>query len=245
MNTYDTFNINRLFKLIINDVSLQTKTIRIFAIAMLVFFLIMPFSLINNPDVYLVILYIGGFLITSSAFKDLHDPLRAHHSLMLPCSNVERFLSRWFLTSIGYAVALLVMYYIFILVHFFILLSFANFDVAYQHIKPMNIFRLDIWASIGKYIIFQSVVLLGAMMFKKYSLIKTALILGCFFLVLNIFSLLIYIMFFPHFFTDLHANIRIMTPPITINGGYFSYWLFAAPVFWYATYLKLTEYELK
>jgi len=239
MKTHDMFDISRLFKLIINDIRLQSKSILIFSLALLVFFLIMPFELTNSTDVYLMILYISGFIISSSAFRDLHNTQKAQFSLMLPCSNLERFLSRWFLTSIGYATALLVIYYIFILLQSVILLSMVNLDIYHQHIKLMNIFQISLWISIGKYIIFQSVILLGAIVFKKLSLIKTALILGCFFLVLNLFLAVIYYLFLSHDW------IAVRTSYLTIKGGYFTLWLFAAPVFLYATYLRLIEFELR
>lgn len=245
MSTHERFDINRFIKLTVNDLRFQAKTILIFSVAMLVFFLIMPFDFTNGSGVYLALLYIGGFIITSSAFKDLHDHQRAHLYLMLPCSSFERFFSRWFLTSIGYAIGLLGLYYLFLLLRFLILLSSVNLGISHQHIQLMNIVEPGLWISIGKYIIFQSVVLLGAISFKKHSLIKTALILGCFFLVLNFFSMIMFFMFFSHFLIDPHASIHFMTPHTTTKHGYFIYWLFAAPVFWYTTYLKLTEFELR
>src|SRR5579872_6599748 len=187
MKAHDRFNINRLFILILNDLRSHSKTILIFAVALLVFFLITPFEVTNSPDVYLAILYIGGFIISSFAFKDCHHPQKAYLYLMLPCSNFERFLSKWLLTSIGYAIILLAVYYLCLLLHFVMLLSWVNFGVFHYHIYLMDIFQISLWISIAKYIILQSVILLGAMTFKKYALIKTALVLGCYFLLLNIF----------------------------------------------------------
>ncbi len=245
MSTHDNFDMTRLMKLAINDIRMQSKAIFIFSLALLIFILILPFDLTNNTNVYLIILYISGFLISGSAFKDLHDPYKAHHSLMLPCSNLERFLNRWLLTSVGYAIALLGLYYIFILVHFLILLSLMNAGMFHEHVKLMNIIDPNLWISIGRYIIFQSAILLGAITFKKHSLIKTALVLVSFFLVLIFSSMIILLIFFVQSLMEGHPNMLVMAHWITINGGYIIYWLFAAPVFWYCTYLKVTEFELK
>src|SRR5688572_7721339 len=41
----------------------------------------------------------GGLIFASTIFADLHHPLRRFHYLTLPCSNLERFLSRYLLTG--------------------------------------------------------------------------------------------------------------------------------------------------
>ncbi len=41
----------------------------------------------------------GGLIVTGMAFQDMHHPLERYRYLMLPCSNLERFLSRYLLTG--------------------------------------------------------------------------------------------------------------------------------------------------
>src|SRR5579872_5309262 len=105
----DIFSFSRLFRLIGNDLSLHKKTILLSAIALLIFFSLFAFS-------YFFVLYVGGLTLTSMAFYDVHDKQKAHLFLMLPCSNLERWLSKWFLTSIGYIVGTLLVYWISLLV---------------------------------------------------------------------------------------------------------------------------------
>src|SRR5437870_5174244 len=112
MNSPDTIRPQRLLRLLTNDLRLQTKTILITAITVAVFLALLPFHVTGSPDAYFLILYIGGFIVTSMAFNELHDRNKAHYYLTLPCSNLERFLNKWLLTSIGYAIGTLLIYYL-------------------------------------------------------------------------------------------------------------------------------------
>lgn len=228
-----TLNLNRLGHLILNDLRLNKKMILIVALTLIVFFALMPFHVTGTASVYFAILYIGGFIITSSAFNDLHQYPKAYLSLMLPCSNLERFLSKWLLTSIGYALGVLIIYYLFSLISVAV-----NILLIHRTIYPLDILQPTLWIGIGKYIILQSIVLLGAITFKRYALIKTALAIGCFFLALGFLSTIIAWIFFPNYFPawTLLSN--------AITGSYFFFWIILAPFCWYITYLRITEYEL-
>lgn len=234
MNTNDKFNLRRLFWLIKNDLRLQTKTMLIVAGTLVVFFALLPLQVASSVTAYFLVLYVGGFIVTSVAFNELHNRNRAYLSLLLPCSNLERFLNKWLLTSIGYALGVLITFY------FFSLLSFiVNLLVFHQHIAILNILQPELWIGIAKYIILQSIILLGAIVFRKYALIKTALVLGCFLIVLSAISIIFVWMFCANCF---QAGYFV---PAILHGGYFIFWVILAPFCWYITYLRLTEYELK
>lgn len=234
MTTCDVFTLNRLWHLMQNDIKLQTKTILVAAVTLIIFFALIPFHVTGTSEAYFLILYIGGFIITSHAFNDLHDRQKAHSFLILPCSNLERFLNKWLLTSISYAMALLVIYYLFSWLSVSINLLIFN-----NQIYPLDIFQTDLWLGIGKYIILQSIVLLGAIIFKKHTLLKTALVIGCFFLIFSLFSAIIAWSFCPNCMQGLFM---LRT---TLQGAHFVFWLILAPICWYLTYLRLTKYELK
>lgn len=234
MNTNNRFDLKRLSRLMANDLRLQAKTILIIASTLVVFFALLPFHILGGTTGYFLILYTGGFIISSFAFNELHDRQRAYLALMLPCSNLERFLNKWLLTSVGYAIGVLILYYLFSLLSFVV-----NRFVFQQPVAIINVTQPGLWVGIGKYIILQSIVLLGAITFKKYALLKTALALGCVLMIASAFSVLIAWMFCP---TCFQGETFITT---VFRGGYFTFWVIAAPVCWYVTYLRLTEYELK
>lgn len=230
----DTFSFKRLFHLIANDLRVNAKIISIVAVTLILFFALLPYHDSTSPSTYFDILYVGGFIITSFAFSDLHDRNRSHIFLMLPSSNVEKLLNRWFLTSVGYAVAVLAGYYIFSQVSAFI--YYVLFGI---HSICLSLQQPELWYGIGQYLVMQSVVLLGAIVFRKYVLVKTALALGCLFLLLSAFSLLVTsILFVPGYF----SNGVIME--MLLKGVHIMVWFLLAPFCLYMTYLRLTEYEL-
>lgn len=234
MSTHGTFNLKRLQHLMINDLKLQAKLILIVGAALVVFLSLIPFPVTGNSMVYFQILYIGGFIITSFAFTELHDFRRAHLLLTLPCTNLERFLNKWFLTSVGYAIALLIIYYLFSL-----LSATVNLVIYQQQVGVLDILQPALWEGIGKYIILQSIVLLGSILFKKYALIKTALAMGCLFFLVSMLLLWFAWSFCPN---CARGVFMIQT---TLTGGYFVFWIIAAPICWFLTYLRLIKYELR
>ena len=234
MNTAKLFSAKRFYHLILNELKQNKKIIFIAFITLLLFFLILPFSPNANLAAYPFFLYVGGFIISSRAFKDLHDPMRAYAFLMLPCSNLEKFLSKWILTSLIYAFGLLLMC--------FIISTLCNvIGVLFYHstFNVWNIFQNGFPLLVGKYIILQAVILLGAISFKQYALIKTALSLLILFFIISLFSLMISFFFCP---TCLPGFLIVSA---SFHGLYFIFWLLAAPFCWYITYLKLAEYELR
>lgn len=234
MNTSTLFSLKRFYYLVLNELKQNRKIIFIAFMTILLFFLILPFSPSASLATYPFFLYAGGFIITSRAFKDLHDPTRACSFLMLPCSNLEKFLSKWLLTSVIYAIGLL-------LICCVISVICGLIGVIFYHTSfyIFNIFQAGFPVVIGKYMIIQSIILLGAISFKQYPLIKTALALLILFFILSLFSLMISFFFCP---TCLPGFLIVSA---SFHGLYFIFWLLAAPLCWYITYLKLAEYELR
>lgn len=227
----NSFSLQRLSRLIVNDLKLHSKTMLITAITLAIFLSL--FSM-GGFGVYYIILYLGGFILTSFAFNELHDYRRAHLFLTLPCSNLERFLTKWFLTSIGYAIGVLIIYYVFSLINIAV-----NSLFYHQVINPLNLLQENLWLSIGKYIILQSIILLGAIVFKKYALIKTALVIASILLILTLFSFSLTWMFCPDCIQSGEFILQNL-----LHGIYFTFWVIIAPICWYFAYLRLSKYEL-
>jgi hypothetical protein len=232
-NISEIFNLKRLYNLILIELKSNAKSILIVSATIIVFLALLPFVKASNEDTYFTILYLGGFIVTSRIFNDLHDPVRAPLFLMLPCSNLERFLSKWFLSSIGYALGTLLVFYLFSLSS-----ALLNLFI-YKH--PLAIMHGSLWIGIWKYSILQSLVLLGAITFKKYSLLKTTLVLACIFLAFTVFSFFVTLfIFLPSHLPQGAAMVET-----SLTGGNFIFWIIMAPICWYITYLRLSEYELR
>lgn len=230
MNAENTLSFCRLYHLMANDIRLNKKMILTIAATILVFLALMPFHATENSATYVFMLYLGGFILSSRAFSELHDPRRAALFFMLPCSNLERFLSKWLLTSIIYALALLVLYYLCSVLSVFINTLFLQ-----KQVSLLSLMDTSLWLSVGKYIVLQSIFLLGAIVFKKYAFIKTLLTLGCVFLIVSIFF---------GMFTWGACNDCTFKWWMVHN----TVWIFlmvAMPFCWIVSYLKLTEFELK
>lgn len=230
MTNNNIINLKRLFNLIEIDVRTHAKTAWIVAAALGLFLLLDTPSNENSFSPFYLVLYVYGFILTSRMFNDLHRPEQANLLLMLPCSNLERFLDKWLLSAIVYPMSILILCYLLSLLPAIIRGS-----------SPLNIIQAEPWIVIGKYIVLQSVVLLGAITFKSHSLIKTALVVGCLFVAFGLFSLLITaILFYPG-----HMQQAAYMLEASFHGWNFAFWIVLAPICWYITYLRITEYELK
>ncbi|MBY0544722.1 MAG: hypothetical protein K2Q14_04150 [Gammaproteobacteria bacterium] len=219
-------SLKRLYGLILNDIMLNRRLIFIASITIAIFCIILPFDITNNFIAYYISLFFGGFIITGLIFKDLHNSRKAIPYLMLPCSNFERFLSKWLLSSIGYALISLTAYYLLSLLG-----SVVNILIFQRNTTWLNIFQPNLWHVIFYYVLYQAFVFLGAIYFKKHALIKTALAAGCYMLLLTIFTRNFYLNSLNLWISSHNIYIAILSVLAVIS-------LMVA-------YLKLTEYELK
>jgi hypothetical protein len=114
----------------------------------------------------------GGLLLTSLVFHDMHHPLEGHRYLMLPCSNFERFLSRYLLTG-----PLLLLH---------VVLSFTAMDwvanqltAAWMDVRDpaFSPFAPPALVMIRAYLFAQVLVLTGAIFFRSLALPRTVLFL--------------------------------------------------------------------
>jgi hypothetical protein len=117
---------------------------------------------------YTFFLLVGGFILSSLAFNDLSNSLRRYNYLILPASTFEKFISMWLLTCAAWIIMFTLTYFVYALIansigHFFFKnVTFLAFDPTKI---PVN--------SIGYYLVFQAILLVGAVHFKGYVLPKT------------------------------------------------------------------------
>ena len=108
-------------------------------------------------------LFVGGALISSAAFREVHDPEMSIQYLSLPTSSLTRYLSVWALTGPLYLILISGLYGVSILAHLFAG-TFWGFPT------PRDL----LWTA-GEYLIVNAIFLLGSIHFKKLPLLKTLL----------------------------------------------------------------------
>jgi hypothetical protein len=170
------FHWPRFRRVFLNDLQQQWRKVWIASLALAGVALIAYLTNLaprgGPPEIYVVlypmILLGGGLLFTSTIFADLHHPLQKFHYLTLPCSNLERFLSRYLLTG-----PLLVLY---------VLITYAAFDfIASLIASGVTVLRAAPFAPLDprivevtmQYLQLHALMLLGAIFFRSYALPKS------------------------------------------------------------------------
>jgi hypothetical protein len=230
------FNLKRFGLLIKNDLLVNKQiiftSVATVAIVLFLYALIFANGVANfHPIAYLLLLFIGGFWTSSLAFKDLHDKQRNYIFLTLPCSNLEKFLSKLLLTSVGYVLCTLLGFYL------LSLLVLAIDALLFHHGQAVfNPFRDNILFYLRDYIILQSVFFLGSVYFKSHAMTKTILALASLALIFILFTFLIVILFLgPYGLSLLHMFTTIFKS---------IFWLLLAPCCWFIAYIRLREAQV-
>jgi hypothetical protein len=128
----------------------------------------------GNPTFYgsffVELLFIGGFIVTSLAFREARQNGSAIFYLTLPASPFEKLASKLLSTSVGFALGSLV---------FFTATAAASdginrliFGTGHGFFNPFDRTVLD---AVGVYLLTQSLFLLGSVWFRKLALVKTVL----------------------------------------------------------------------
>lgn len=205
-----------------------------------------------------VLLFLGGVIVTSRAFYEVHNKTRNHDWLMVPASPVEKVVSRLFPTSVGYAAAVLVFMFVFSAVAAGV--TRLVFGMSFPLFNPVS--KTSLW-SVLNYLIVQSMFLLGAAYFRKHHLIKAVLVMTAAAIVLTIIVAVAFrlayagyfsgiepneqfIRFFESFDTGAYTHSRLeeLADVLTVVGKVI-YWALVAPVCWFVAYLRVKEAEVK
>ena len=193
---------------------------------------------------YAVSMLVGGFIVSSLAFKDLGNTLKRHSFLMLPVSALERFVCMGMLTSVGWVTLYSVIFYLYSIVANTIG-SMLFTHVSFQSFNPFGGFALGI---MKYYFVLQGIFLVGATHFKGYALPKTLAVLislalvvfGLFYLILMDVFLMDHVCVVPNE-CEL-ANQMGMEGPWGIMKVFFQYFL--APLSWGIAFLGLKDQEV-
>ncbi len=154
------FNISNSMQLIKIELTLNRKLIFWLTIVFGVLFLLTAKIVPQVSALYHIALFVGGVLISSSAFKEIHNKNTAMLYMTLPVSAVERYLSIWLLTGPFYLIFITALYALGMIVSIF---QGSFFDVELFSFSHMAI----------NYLVFNALFLWGGIYFKTLALIKT------------------------------------------------------------------------
>jgi hypothetical protein len=247
----DILSLKRLYLLVRVDTLMQKRAVMLILSVifggLLLLALLSPdltVGMFAEPTLFLVILFISGFWISSKAFHVLHTGQLARNYLLLPATQLEKFISRLFLTSIGLAVLGVTIYF------FLSLLISGLVWVFYRASVPLFVFTsAKLWHGITTYCILQAVVLLASIYFRNHCLLKLLLTLVIIKLSIFFLTILISGIFLNHTITDspfaISQMMFIFTPAKYFGEELISriFWLGLAPFCWWVSYVRLKESE--
>ena len=189
---------------------------------------------------YAFTLLIGGFILSSLAYRDLGNGLRRYNYLTLPASTLEKFLSMWILTSFGWIFLYTLLFSI------YSILANAIGQILFDHLTfvafdPFGQFTIRIMLY---YFVLQGVFLAGAAHFRGYPFPKTLLALVLFGAVCG---LVMYFILKGLFDFDMGSESNPfagMASGQVWNILQWMFWWLLAPLCWVITYLGLKEQEV-
>jgi hypothetical protein len=177
--SYDIFRLERFALLFRRDLAANYRTLLIAAAAVAA--LVLVSSLLggwqhgqgnSHPVLYLQVLFIGGYLVSSRAFREIHHPHKAYTYVLLPASSLEKFAERLLATSLVYVLGTLAAY-----------LAVAGLSELLNRLlfgfsQPLfNPFGREMLLALAAYMITQSLFVLGSVWFRKTVFLKTLLVL--------------------------------------------------------------------
>lgn len=158
---------------------------------------------------------LGGLILTSMIFNEIHTSTKAFQFLTLPSTTLEKLWAAWFTSSIVYTVVS--MSSIVVLSILIELIKGVNTGI-WDPFHIFNPFTSDVFSAILSFLFYQSIFLLGAVYFKKNNFIKTFLVIVVFVLgvifVLNIALLIFGLSQNQEFFLNIQLDAQRWLTPV-------------------------------
>jgi hypothetical protein len=195
-----------------------------------------------------LVLMAGGLIFSSMAFKETHETGNDMRYLTLPCSNLEKTLSKFIMTTVCYVILSMIIYFLVTMIAAgFTLLVFGKNHVLFN---PFDRTTLRVT---GIFLVIQSIFVFGSVYFKRMAFAKTILSVIGVVIILSLVSGLIYTIFHIDIFLQTgFKNFASMGPGF--DPGFFVdffktvpgiiFWCLLAPFFWVVTYFRLKEKEV-
>lgn len=127
-----------------------------------------PQAVNNLMPLYLVVLFLGGYIFTSSIFNEMHNPQKGYAFLTLPASTAEKLVGAWLIVAPVYLITALAGV---------IILAFASSLVAGQPISLPNLSNWNFIRTVGSFFVVQTFFFVGATAFRGNNFLKTLLAL--------------------------------------------------------------------
>lgn len=119
-----------------------------------------------------IALFLGGFIVTSTAFSEMHKPEKSTHYLTLPASAFEKVFTSWLSTTVIFILFAISFFYA-----AWYVASTLAFFLTSTPFTAINFFDAKLWLMIGIYFAAQPIFFLGAIYFKGHNFLKTLLAL--------------------------------------------------------------------
>ena len=191
-----------------------------------------------------VMIFIGGYIITSMAYNEIHTPARSQFYLTLPATTLEKLFSHWIITSVVFV----------LLANILLMASLAigsllvniGWGSTIEYYNPFTERNLHIMLI---YVITQSMFFLGALYFRKNNFLKTTLSLIVISMIFNIFSVVVAYLLFGSQMSGIEDNVTNvrMETLVTETIPWISKILFygvLAPFCILVSYFRLKEREV-
>jgi len=211
-----------------------------------------------HPVLYFLLLYIGGFIISSRGFREIYNSQKSYTYVALPGSRLEKFSERLIATSIGYVLGTLLVYSIVTAISEG--LNQVLFRYTHTFLNPLS---RAFWIGVSAYLVVQGVFLAGSVFFSKNSLIKTILIIIIFGIALLIIIIIAARLIIPGYFEGLgpirqnFQSLRELAEWLGMTEAGLQhtgktiwliirllFWAVLAPLCWTVSYLKFRKIEV-
>lgn len=202
-----------------------------------------PNNGVNTADFLFSVLLVGaGLMVTSLSWSDIHHPLGRYQTLMLPVSALERFAARWLLTG-----PLLCLFCIVVFRLFETLANALCLQLYGAAMPPLQLGSDASEQAFAMYFALQPLAFAGAIRFRNYALVRTALLGSAVYVVLTIIAMvavrLVYWDYYDSLF-EKEAPIRLplftLVPPmITVVVTLVDLWVL------YLAWLLLNDHEVR
>jgi len=250
---HTTFNFNRLV-LLLKRFFIENKTIELTYWGIM----ILVFTVIHNAETVKTILYIMGFIFAAKQYKLFAYTPGGMHYLLIPATHLEKLVCNILLTTVYFFTMFVITYSIGNIVgtNLFNLLngmsnpvSWNFFNSSYAQLMGGNTSlignNIDLPGGnvflnmMVKFLIVQSIFMLGSVYFKHNAIGKTMLTLISFVIIIGMIELF--------FLKDLFSGVSLgPNTHLLDNFGYgfniFTYLLI--PFLWIVTYFRLTEKQV-
>jgi hypothetical protein len=200
---FDLFDPRRFFLLLRRDFIAGYRGLLVMAAAVggavFVLSVLSAFFSARDTGLYFAVfgwlLFLGGYIYTGSAFRELHQAGTGPQYLMLPGSTLEKLVSKVLASSVGYAAAVLLVTSASAAVSE--LVDRLLFGTGHRMFDP---FDPVVYRSVALYLVTSPVFLLGSVWFKRLVVLKTALSISVLFIGLAIVAGAVTRLLFSGFF---------------------------------------------